>query len=823
MRGLNVAQCNMSEPFTVNHNYYRSGGLTIAAIVSQIYTLSNPINFKKHPSEELLDDIFHFIASRTYLASLELLSTWGRFIPNYKCDVGDNVVAVIGGPNSDVCFFMVTILGIFKIPQVGYGSAPVIKGHAQGAFFQRMFPNVDRQNAGILQLLLFFSWTWIGVVFIDDDNGQSFVQTVLPEFSQSGICFDFVEALPSLYFTEDVDETFVEWIKTYKIIIDSTANVVILHGEIHTMICLRMLPQVLEVEDITRKTKVWVMTAQMEFTSIHIQNTWDIDIIHGALSIAVHAKEVLGFQKFIQMRNPFSAKEDVFLRIFWEKAFNCIFPQSEVQWEAGEICTGDEKLETLPASVFEMSLTGHSYSVYNAVFAVAHALQSMQSFKLKHATKMDGGRGELLNQEPWQLHDFLKRVSFNNSAGEKVSFDQNGELTAGFDIINWVTFPNHSFLRVKLGKIDVIAPKEKTLNISSNDIVWPTKFNQAQPFSVCNEFCHPGSRKTKIEGKPFCCYGCVSCPEGKISNLIDMADCLQCPSDHYANREQDLCIPKNIIFLSCGEPLGISMAIVALCFSFTTAFVLGIFIKHNNTPIVKANNRNLTYTLLVSLLLSFLCSLLFIGQPEEGTCLLRQTAFAIIFSVAVSCILAKTVIVLLAFMATKPGSSLRRWVGNRLAISVVLFCSLIQASQCVVWLATSPPFPDVDMNTMAEEIVLGCNEGSVIMFCCVLGFLGLQATVSFIVAFLARKLPDSFNEAKFITFSMLVFCSVWVTFVPAYMSTKGKYMVAVEIFSILASSAGLLGCIFSPKCYIILLKPELNSKGQLVRRRNVQI
>ncbi|XP_076419538.1 vomeronasal type-2 receptor 116-like [Peromyscus maniculatus bairdii] len=295
----------------------------------------------------------------------------------------------------------------------------------------------------------------------------------------------------------------------------------------------------------------------------------------------------------------------------------------------------------------------------------------------------------------------------------------------------------------------------------------------------------------------------------------DVEKCVRCPDDQYGNIEQSQWIPKSVVFLTYEDPLGMALASIALCFSAFTVLVLVVFVKHHDTPLVKANNQNLSYILLISLMFCFLCPLLFIGHPSSATCILQQITFGIVFTVAISTVLAKTVTVLLAFIVIAPGRRMRFFMISRAPNYIIAICTLIQIIVCAIWLLVSPPSIDIDAHSEYGQIIIVCNKGSVTAFYCVLGYHGSLALGSFIVAFLARYLPDKFNEAKMLTFSMLLFWSVWITFLPVFYSTQGKVMMVVEVFSILCSSAGLLGCIFIPKCYIILFLPERNSLQKL--------
>nr|XP_014346602.1 PREDICTED: extracellular calcium-sensing receptor-like [Latimeria chalumnae] len=741
-----------------------------------------------------------FLVSTGLEGSMWLITGKEDPVPNYRCTSQSPLAAIIGDATSGTSIPMARLLGLYRYPQISYyaGVDKLSDRHQFPSFF-RTVPRGKIQARSIARLLVHFGWTWVGILAEETEYGDLSTQSLREELLNTNVCIGFSEFVPTIYSAIKVNYII-------DLINKSSVNAIVI-------ICYEtyILPVMQEVirQNITGKS--WLASASSSTSGKIFKN----HLLVGTIGLATHKANIPGFHDFLLNLHPFTSQHNMYLETFWEEVFGYKWPntntyQSTPTNELGKeskLCTGTESLKELDISYFDASESRVAYNVYNAVYAAAHALHDLYMCKPGEGPFGNGTCANIHDFEPWQLLHYAKNVNFKNKLGEEIYFDDEGNSLPVFDVINWHQTPEGNFEYVDVGRLDFRLPPGRELIFNNSALMW---------ISVCSESCLPGFRKAVRQGEPICCFDCIRCSEGKISNQTDSSDCLECPDDHWSNDRRDMCVPKSIEFLSYTENLGIILASTSILFSFIPAAILCTFIRYRETPIVKANNRELSYVLLLALVLCFLCCLIFIGQPVMVTCMLRQTTFGIIFAFSISCVLAKTIMVVIAFTATKPNSSLKKWVGPKVSNTIVIVRTLVQIIICVTWLASSPPFPEENMKPDPGKIIIECNEGSTVAFWCMLGYMGLLASVSFIVAFIARNLPDSFNEAKLITFSMLVFVSVWLSFIPAYLSTKGKYMVAVEIFAILASSTGLLLCIFFPKCYIILLRPDINTREFLM-------
>ncbi|XP_048191059.1 vomeronasal type-2 receptor 116-like [Perognathus longimembris pacificus] len=704
---------------------------------------------------------------------------------NYICMGHSKYTAVLTGPSAITSAKFGTLLSLYRFPQLSFGPfVQVLSDHNTFPALYQMGRKDTSMATAMVSLLLHLRWNWVGLLNVEDENGLWFLSELKEEMAKNRVCVDFELALPNNIVS---NKTKLKAVKNQ--VNKSSANVLIIYGDNELLLVLQL----------SIKGKICIVNSQWDLTMS--RDYFLLGSSQVPLMFSHHHPDVSGFTEFVKAVNPSKYPEDAFLAQVWYVSFNCSNSESDcVTWEN---CAHNASLDWLPRHILDTNLSVDSYNIYNAVYAVAHALHEML---LHQAEVQTMGKSKGTVPSPAQLHPFLKNIQFHNSAGDQVIWDEKRKLEAEYDIVNIWNFPQSLHLEVKVGKF---SPYTNQLSLSEEMIHW-TIASTETPHSVCSISCGPGFRKSRQEGKAACCFDCTPCSENEMANGTNMEQCVKCPDHQYANTQRNQCLPRSASFLAYGEPLGMALACMALGLSTLTAAVLGVFVKHHNTPIVKANNQALSYILLISLIFCSLCSLLFIGRPNTVTCILQQTTFGVAFTVAISAVLAKTVTVVLAFKVTSPGRRMRWLLVSGAPNFIIPICTLIQVTLGGIWLGTSPPFIDTDTYSEHVHLIILCNKGSLTAFYCVLGYLGSLALASFTVAFLARNLPDTFNEAKFLTFSMLVFCSVWLTFLPVYHSAKGKVMVAVEVFSILASSAGLLGCIFVPKCYIILIKPNRN-------------
>ncbi|XP_053177405.1 extracellular calcium-sensing receptor-like [Scomber japonicus] len=737
-------------------------------------------------------------------ASLNLMN--GYESGKGSCDKLSTVHAVIGETTSTSTIGIARTMGPFHIPVISHSATcACLSNRRDYPSFFRTIPSDIYQSKALAKLVKHFGWTWVGAIRTNSDYGNGGMATFLDAAQKEGVCVEYSVAIyrtdPRKWFLEVVD-----------IIKKSTSKVIVAFADGTD---LDILIKELHAQNVTGLQ--WV-GSEGWITYRYIASPVNYAVVQGAVGFAALNAHIPGLQEFLANSRPSTTQGNQGLVGLWETMFSCtLTPHAQTSVAA---CTGKESLWDTNSRFTDVSDSSLLNNVYKATYALAHALHMLFTCHNGQGPFENNSCADRENVKPWQVLHYLNQVNFTTKIGENVFFDELGDPVARYALVNWQMDETGYILFETIGYYDASRPEGQQFEMKPGvKAIWAGESPKV-PRSVCSESCLPGTRRAFVKGKPICCFDCITCAEGEFSNSTNAVKCDKCPPEYKTNEERNNCDLKAIEFLTFRELMGIllvTFSVFGACLAMTVAL---IFFHYRQTPIVRANNSELSFLLLFSLTLCFLCSLTFMGRPSVWSCMLRHTAFGITFVLCMSCVLGKTIVVLMAFKATLPSSSVMKWFGPTQQRLSVLAFTLIQVLICILWLTINPPFPFKNMNHYKEKIILECALGSPIGFWAVLGYIGLLAMLCFVLAFLARKLPDNFNEAKFITFSMLIFCAVWITFIPAYVSSPGKFTVAVEIFAILASSYGMLFCIFVPKCYIILLKPENNTKKHLMGKVN---
>nr|XP_046244952.1 extracellular calcium-sensing receptor-like [Scatophagus argus] len=724
-----------------------------------------------------------------------------------SCLSDSPVPVVIGLASSSPTRAVAHTLGPFNLPLISYfATCTCLTDKRMYPSFLRTVPSDLFQVRGLVELVTFLDWFWVGTVGTTDDYSHYGIQAFSQQFQQQGGCLAFHLTIPKSPTVADIK-------KMANTLQSSTAQVVVVFAsEVQLIKLFSELAQrnVTGIQWIASES--WVAASLL--TSPHFH-----PLLEGTIGFSFPGVRIPGLKEFLLRVRPSPEPGMEFVNMFWEELFSCRL-EGSADDVVGEkpVCSGSEDLRYTDSSYTDVSQVRISYNVYKAVYAIAHALRALLNCDSPGYNKGMCEKHKSFTSR--QLLHHLKTVNFTNQFEEKVYFDSNGEPPPLYDIINWQKDSNSEIRFIKVGSYDGSAPLRQQLRVDRSTIVW-TKGQSQVPVSQCSAPCSPGSRQARRPGKPHCCFDCLPCADGEISNQTGSTECTKCPEYYWSDKDKIKCVAGVDEFLSFYDTMGIVLVTFTLLGVCLTATITTVFHHFRSTPIVKANNSEISFLLLLSLKLCFLCSLVFIGQPSVWSCRLRQAAFGVSFVLCLSCLLVKTIVVLLAFRANVPGSKALKLFGPSQQRSLILCTTAPQVCLCAGWLLGAPPFPFRNPAYQAStgKIVVECKEPWPPGFYLILGYIGLLAFLCLLLAFLGRKLPDAFNEAKLITFSMLIFWAVWISFIPAYVSSPGKFTVAVEVFAILASTFGLLLCVFVPKCYIILLRPERNIKKGLTGKK----
>ncbi|KAM9856170.1 metabotropic glutamate receptor 4-like [Aulostomus maculatus] len=705
----------------------------------------------------------------------------------------ERVVGVIGASASSVSIMVANILRLFKIPQVSYAStAPELSDNTRYDFFSRVVPPDTYQAQAMVDIVKAMRWNYVSTVASEGNYGESGVDAFIQKSREDGgLCISQSVKIPREPRVGEFDKII------RRLSENPNARVVIIFANEDD---IRRLLQAAKKANQTGHF-IWVGSDSWGSKIAPILN--QEEMAEGAVTILPKRQSIKGFDRYFISRTLENNRRNIWFAEFWENNFQCKLSRHAVKKGSGiKKCTNHERIGK--DSSYEQE--GKVQFVIDAVYAMAHALHNMHKDlcpgKVGLCSKMETINGTLLLK-------YIRNVNFSGIAGTPVVFNMNGDAPGRYEIYQYQIKNNTT-------EYKIIGHWTDQLHLDTEEMQWPGG-TQEVPSSICSQPCRAGQRKKTVKGIP-CCWHCENCDNYQYQ--ADTYTCKMCRFDLRPNENHTGCVPIPIVKLEWSSPWAVIPVLIAVLGIMATLFVVVTFIRYNDTPIVKASGRELSYVLLTGIFLCYATTFLMISTPDVVICSLRRIFLGLGMSISYAALLTKTNRIYRIFEQGKMSVSAPRFISPASQLVITFSLISVQLLGVCIWFGVDPSQAIIDyedQRTANPEMargVLKCDISDLSLIC-LLGYGMLLMVTCTVYAIKTRGVPETFNEAKPIGFTMYTTCIVWLAFIPIFFGTsqsaeKMYIQTTTLTISVSLSASVSLGMLYMPKVYVVLFHPEQN-------------
>uniref|UniRef100_A0A8C5HMP2 Metabotropic glutamate receptor 4-like n=1 Tax=Gouania willdenowi TaxID=441366 RepID=A0A8C5HMP2_GOUWI len=705
----------------------------------------------------------------------------------------ERVVGVIGASSSSVSIMVANILRLFKIPQVSYAStAPELSDNIRYDFFSRVVPPDTYQAQAMVDIVKAMRWNYVSTVASEGNYGESGVDAFIQRSREDGgVCISQSVKIPR----EPKPGEFDKVIRRLRE--NPNARVIIIFANEDD------IRRLLQAAKKANQTGHFIWVGSDSWGSKISPVVQQEEMAEGAVTILPKRQSIRGFDRYFISRTLENNRRNIWFAEFWENNFNCKLSRHAVKKGSGlKKCTNLERIGK--DSNYEQE--GKVQFVIDAVYSMAHALHNMHQ-ELCPGTVGLCAKMDTINGTHLLKH--IRRLNFAGIAGNPVLFNENGDAPGRYEIYQYQ-------IRNRTAEYKIIGHWTDQLNLDVHTMQWPGGALQI-PTSICSLPCQPGERKKIVKGIP-CCWHCERCDGYQYQ--ADTYTCKMCRFDSRPNHNHTGCVPIPIVKLEWSSPWAVIPVLIAVFGIAATLFVVVTFIRYNDTPIVKASGRELSYVLLTGIFLCYATTFLMISAPDVGICSLRRIFLGLGMSISYAALLTKTNRIYRIFEQGAMSVSAPRFISPASQLVITFTLASVQLLGVCIWFGVDPSKAFIDYedertsNPMLARGVLKCDISDLSLIC-LLGYSMLLMVTCTVYAIKTRGVPETFNEAKPIGFTMYTTCIIWLAFIPIFFgtsqSTEKMYIQTTTLtISVSLSASVSLGLLYMPKVYVILCHPEQN-------------